>query len=119
VACHRITSKRPSWPGLLLRDDCPRGNSIAVTRIAHPQTYRITRAQLTIDAEVEHRELAQPSLRPEANSNRQDSLSLNGAFWPTNLPLFHGAWHLMTWKRFIVISFRLKRSDFATIATAA
>ena len=60
----------------LTHNDCPRGNSITTAHITCSQTYQITRAQFTVDAEVEHRQLSQPSLHLEANSNRPDLLEL-------------------------------------------
>ena len=47
---------------LLLQDDRPRGNSIAMAHITHSQLHQIAGAQFAIDAQVEQCEFAQPSL---------------------------------------------------------
>ena len=50
----------------------------------------VASAKLAVDAKIEQRELAHSVLQLRRTRSAQMSLGLNGAFWPTILPLFHG-----------------------------
>jgi hypothetical protein len=70
----------------------PRGDLVAVADIAEPERNEVASAKLAVDAQVEERELAHSVFHLKTNSKCPDVLeSLNGAFWPTILPLFHGS----------------------------
>ena len=51
----------------------------------------VTDAKLAVDSQVEECEFAHPGFHLQMNSECPDALSLNGAFWPTILPLFQGS----------------------------
>ena len=45
----------------------------------------------------------------------QISLSLNGAFWPTSLPLFQGSWRDLLDDSYMMISLQLKGAQLSCV----
>jgi hypothetical protein len=76
---------------LVLHDDGARRHLVAVAHVPDLESDEIAAAQLAVNAEVEQGKLAHPALIWRRTRNAQMSLSLNSAFWPTILPLFHGS----------------------------
>jgi len=76
---------------LLLQDDRPGRDLVAVADIADLEIDEVTAAQLAVDAEVEHRELSDAARHLRRTRSAQMSFSLSGTFWPTILPLFQGS----------------------------
>ena len=64
---------------------------LALADVADPQGGRIAGPKFAVDAQIEESKLAGPLLHLQTNRIAQISLGLNGAFWPTSLPLFQGA----------------------------
>jgi hypothetical protein len=63
-----------------------------VLRAAIDQFDQVTRPKLAVDGKVELRELSLTVAELQADTDCRDfSFSLNGAFWPTRLPLFQGS----------------------------
>jgi hypothetical protein len=58
--------------GLLLHDDCPRGNALAMRNVPHAQLHEITRSKLAVDGQVEQSELPSPRRELQANANCPD-----------------------------------------------
>jgi hypothetical protein len=77
--------------GLVLHDDGARRHLVTMTNVSNLQGNEVAATQLAVDAQVEQRELAYPVLHLKLTRSAQMSLSLNGAFCPTILPLFHGS----------------------------
>ena len=77
--------------GLVLHHDSPRGDLVAVADVADLEGHEIAAAKPAMDAPVEERQLVYTVLDLQANPKCPDALSLNGAFWPTILPMFQGS----------------------------
>jgi hypothetical protein len=76
---------------LVLHHDSASGDLIAMADVSYPQGDEVTATELAVYPEVEESKLARQTLHLHAHSEcAQMSLSLNGAFCPTILPLFHG-----------------------------
>lgn len=76
---------------LLLHDRGSSRNLTPVANVAHLQLEKIAAAELAVNSKVEERQFSRAMFQLEPNSDRPDILESNGAFWPTILPLFHGA----------------------------
>ena len=89
-----LVAKRLSAPKrtvLQEKYDYPRCHLIAVADVPDSEADQIAAAQLAVDLEIEERKLAYSAFPLQTDSKRPDVLELNGAFWPTILPLFHGS----------------------------
>ena len=62
-----------------------------MTDIPDLEGNEVAAAKLAVDSQVEQSELAHSILHLKTNAERPDVLELNGAFWPTILPLFQGS----------------------------
>ena len=72
---------------LVLHDDGARRHLVSMTHVPNLQSDEVASAQLAVDAQVEG---TRASIWRRTRS-AQMSLSWNGAFCPTILPLFHGS----------------------------
>jgi hypothetical protein len=77
--------------GLVLHDDGARRHLVAMAHVPYPEGDEIAATQFAVDPQVEEGEFTDPPLHLESHAKCQISLSLNGAFCPTILPLFHGS----------------------------
>ena len=77
--------------GLLLHDNRARGYMTALHDVLHAKSHQVAPAQLAIDCEIEKRKLAGSMIQLQANPDRPDFFQLQRGFWPSSLPLFHGA----------------------------
>lgn len=51
----------------------------------------VTTAQLAVDGQVKHRQIARPPLDLEFRADRPNVLRRSGGFWPISLPLLQGS----------------------------
>ena len=65
---------------LLLHDDAPRGDPITVGNIAHPELHEIAAPELTIDGQVEQRELPNSFSQLQSDADGPNVLEFEGAF---------------------------------------
>jgi hypothetical protein len=80
------------WPlGLVLHDDGARRHLVTVADVPDPNADRVAAARLLWIPRLKRASSRTRSSICKRTRSAQTSLSLNGAFWPTILPLFHGS----------------------------
>ena len=72
---------------LVLHDDRSCRRSVSMAHVADPEGDEIASAQLAVDAEVEEREFADPTIHLQADAQRPDVFYLEGGFLPDDLAL--------------------------------
>jgi hypothetical protein len=81
---------------------------ISMADVSNLEFDQIASPELTVKTQVKHGQFPDPVFELQSHAYGPDSFSLNGAFWPTSLPLFHGSWWDLLLESSMLDSLKLK-----------
>ena len=83
---------KPDWPAGLLLPHCGAIDRISARRqVLDPKCDDIAATQLAVDRQIEHWQVARPSVHLQSRTDRPYMFWPSGGFWPIRLPLFQGS----------------------------